>query len=75
MKHGIKIFFLENMVKTTCHCSVTGEVYIITVELDRYMNWKNGELIQKAFPELQPHEREMMQTGITPAEWNQMYNC
>jgi hypothetical protein len=50
-------------------------VYIITVELDRYMNWKNGELIQKAFPELQPHEREMMQTGITPAEWNQMYNC
>lgn len=75
MKQGIKIDIITNTVKTTCHCSVTGDVYVITVPLHKWMDWKQGELIQKAFPMLQPHEREMMQTGITPAERNQMYNC
>jgi len=31
-----------------------------------------GELIQDVFPHLTPDEREFIQTGITPEDWNEM---
>lgn len=30
----------------------------------------HGVLIQEAFPELSPDEREFIMTGITPEEWD-----
>lgn len=74
MKLGTTINIIDNTATTRCECSVTGDVFTIKVNLQKWMDWRMGELIQKAFPELQPHEREMMQTGITPAEWNQMFS-
>ena len=75
MKLGTTISPINNTVTTRCQCGVTGQLYIITVPLQKWMDWKMGELSQKAFPQLSPHEREMIQTGITPAEWNQMFNA
>jgi hypothetical protein len=72
VKHGIKISIISNTATTTCHCSVTEEVHVITVPLHKWMDWKMGENIQKVFPELNAAEREMLMTGITPAEWNRM---
>tara|TARA_R110002020_G_scaffold6662_5_gene28232 strand:- start:1815 stop:1997 length:183 start_codon:yes stop_codon:yes gene_type:complete len=34
--------------------------------------WKDGGLIQNVFPDLTPDEREFIQTGITPNEWQQV---
>ena len=73
MKRGIKISIISNTATTTCHCSVTEKVHVITVPLDKWMDWKMGENIQKAFPELNVAEREMLMTGITPAEWKKTF--
>lgn len=33
-----------------------------------------GNLIQDAFPNLTPGEREFIMTGITPQEWDEMFH-
>lgn len=38
-----------------------------------FTRWRNGELIQKAFPMLSPAEREFIMTGITPEEWSNAF--
>lgn len=35
--------------------------------------WKRGVLIQNAFPNLSPDEREFLKTGITSEEWEAMF--
>ena len=35
--------------------------------------WMEGGLIQEVMPNLSPDEREFLMTGITPAEWNEMF--
>lgn len=72
MKLGTTINIIDNTATTRCQCSVTSDVFTITVNLQKWMDWKMGENIQKAFSELNPEEREMLMTGITPAEWDQM---
>lgn len=37
------------------------------------LSYQNGELIQKAFPNLSPAEREFYKTGITDEEWQMMF--
>jgi hypothetical protein len=50
-----------------------------TMELDitseQYLSWKYGNtLIQDAFPNLTPDEREFIKTGITPDSWDKIFN-
>lgn len=40
---------------------------VTDAQLDAY--FKDGELIQDAFPNLNAAEREFILTGITPEEW------
>lgn len=35
--------------------------------------WQNGELIQRAMPNLSPDEREFLMTGITNEEWDELF--
>lgn len=35
--------------------------------------WNSGALIQEAFPELTPDEREFIISGITKEEWNELF--
>jgi hypothetical protein len=35
--------------------------------------WQEGQLIQNVFPDLSPGDREFIKTGITNAEWNDMF--
>lgn len=43
-------------------------------EFDRCLNnWKNGMLIQNAFPMLNADQREFIMTGITPKDWDSMW--
>jgi hypothetical protein len=44
------------------------ELDITEEQCDR---WANGELIQVAFPNLSPDDREFFKTGITPEEWDE----
>lgn len=58
------------IVKTS---TLTGKTH--TMELDinirQWTTWKQGDLlIQEAFPNLTPGEREFIKSGITPEEWD-----
>lgn len=50
---------------------VTGIVrtQIFGVTEEQFLAWKNGKLIQRAFPLLSADDREFIMTGITPDEW------
>lgn len=39
-----------------------------------YEAWQDGVLIQNAFPMLSAEEREFIKTGITPDEWDNLFN-
>jgi len=36
--------------------------------------WRDGEMIQRAFPYMNAEQREFIMTGITPTEWNRIFN-
>lgn len=55
---------------------LTGEVHemdldITPAQLDLYDDF--GVLLQDAFPNLSPAEREFIKTGITPEEWDEYF--
>lgn len=43
----------------------------LNITLDQIIRFNSGALIQDAFPQLTPSEREFYLTGITEAEWQQ----
>ena len=45
----------------------------MTFTRQQYDDWKAGQLIQDAMPQLSAEEREFLMTGITPAEWNSVF--
>ena len=46
----------------------------IDVTVEQVASWEQGELVQNAMPNLSADEREFIMTGITPTEWNEMFN-
>ncbi len=42
----------------------------IPATLEQFAAYEAGALIQNAFPNLTPDEREFIKTGITPEEWD-----
>ena len=54
---------------------------ILPVDSDRVADWIKARrddplgapLVQDAFPDLSEAHREFLLTGVTPAEWNQLY--
>jgi len=50
---------ISNMIRTV-------ELDITQKQLDDY---ENGVLLQDAFPNLSPNEREFIKSGIVPIEW------
>lgn len=48
----------------------TMELPVTTEQISR---WKEGELIQVAMPHLSASQREFIQTGITPEEWDKFF--
>lgn len=48
-----------------------------SMELDvteqEFINWRNGELVQNAFPNLTASEREFLISGMTDEEWDEAF--
>ena len=61
-----------NITRTSLFSRVTRtlDLPVTEAQLDA---WASGELIQNAFPDLSPDDREFLKTGITAEEWEQMY--
>jgi len=62
----------DGRVEARRRCQVTGDLFIITVDAQALIEWREGKLIQDAFPQLGKDEREILMTGFTPAEWDAM---
>lgn len=45
----------------------------IPVTQEQLDDWKNGNHIQYAMPNLSPEHREFIISGITPTEWDEMF--
>ena len=60
--------------------SLSGKENVLSLPIDRetylscYQHWKDGTLIQDAFPMLNATQREFIKTGVTDEEWATMFN-
>ena len=63
-------------MEITMASAATGSVNTMTInvteqQLAHYAH--SGKCIQDALPHLSADERELLMTGITPAEWNELF--
>jgi len=54
---------------------ISGKINEMDLDIteEQYFNWKNGDLVQRAFPQLNSEEREFIVSGITPKEWKEVF--
>ena len=54
---------------------ISGKINVMDLDVtkDQFVAWEKGALIQDAFPNLTPDEREFIKTGITPDDWDAMF--
>ena len=53
-------------------CRMCREVYCVEVDAAGYQQWRAGELIQNALPELSTEERELLK-GTCEDCWNKLF--
>ena len=55
----------------------TGEVHSIDLPVteDQMLAYYQGALLQNAFPNLSPEEREFIKSGVTASEWNNIFGA
>lgn len=53
----------------------TGQTNVMEIDVtsEQIYRWQNGELIQRAMPDLTPDEREFIMTGYTAEDWAAMF--
>ncbi len=51
-------------------CHQTGKPYSVTVPAEGLYKYRQGALIQDAFPDLSRDDREFLMTGYSPEGWN-----
>lgn len=54
------------VIRVSGNCVVTGKPHSITIPRASYDKWRGGMVIQRAFPWLDPADREFLITGIAP---------
>ena len=54
-------------------CTCCDEGYLFGTSLTGFVSWREGELIQKALPELPAQYREMLISGTCPSCWDAMF--
>ena len=54
---------------------ISGKINVMDLDVtkDQFVAWEKGTLIQDAFPNLTPDEREFLKTGVTRDEWDAMF--
>lgn len=54
---------------------VTGKVHTLDLPITeaQALAYEQGKLVQDAFPNLTPEQREFIITGITPEEWTSIF--
>jgi len=63
------------MITITRRSPLTGRTSTMRMDISEgaLQAWQGGMLIQDAMPNLNADEREFVMTGITPYEWDNMF--
>jgi len=56
----------DGIVTISGNCVFTGKSYSVTVNIDEYVMWTNGQLIYCAMPDISLYDREFLISGISP---------
>ena len=64
---------MNNTIILEVACRICGNVTEISVEVNDYIDWQCGKLVQDAFPYLKTQEREMLISGICGKCWDNMF--
>lgn len=56
----------------TPNCQVCFRTSQIRMPQDAYMRWVSGAMLQRAWPDGSPEEREMLITGLHPDCWDEL---
>lgn len=62
-----------SVVVLTRPCPICKQPSELDVDQDGLLRWKNGELIQNAFPDLTANQRELLNTGFHPDCWDSVF--
>ena len=54
-------------------CPMCNKAQILKVDPEDLEKYLSGALVQDAFPNLSPEDRELFVTGICPDCWNKMF--
>lgn len=54
------------MLRVEIKCPMCGGIHEVWCDENEFENWENGELIQRAMPNLNPTEREQLVSHICP---------
>jgi len=60
-------------MKYAISCRECQQIKFVEASEDGVKKWQQGELIQRALPELTAEEREMLISRICPECWNKMF--
>ena len=61
-----------NATQIRVQCPICGKGDVVTVDTERYQAWKDGMLIQDAFPGMPSTTRELILTGTCSECWSEM---
>lgn len=61
------------MVEIKRDCPCCGKTHSVKVKENDYVNYKNGFLVQRAFPYLSSEDREILVSGICGSCWNKIF--
>ena len=62
-------------MKVTKKSLTSGKEHTMNLDIteEQIRAYEGGALLQDAFPNLNPDEREFYKTGITPTEWTEIF--
>ena len=61
------------ITRTSKLTGITRTKYLPITVKQLTLYFDHGELVQNAFPQLTPDEREFIMTGVTEDEWNRAF--
>ena len=63
-----------SLVDVLCNtCDVCGNASVLTVDRDSLARWQSGEMAQRAFPDLDADQRELLISGTHAHCWETLF--
>lgn len=63
----------DTIIIKTKPCCVCNEYEVWSLDRQAVTKWQEGELIQKAFPDMSMQDREILISGTHPACWEKLF--